>query len=298
MLRKFSHLILIIFILSSCGGDESSPVRGFQPPRLPHPISSLNPNSDTDGDGIKDSQDNCPTVANPNQSDSDRDGRGDACSPVVIDSDGDGIPDERDNCPGWANADQKDTDNDGKGDVCDEDGDGDGVEDWKDNCPEVANSDQKDVDQDMVGDACDTNIGDREQDSDGDGFPNVSDPCPHIKNGRGSGVVFNGRPAECYDSDHDRIADGVDNCPYVFNPGQEDTNHNGVGNACANNDNEKDGVIDDQDECPYHCDIKSIVPDGNRRCYLRPGEVDSDGNGLPDDKVVSDSFLSCLFGFD
>jgi len=34
---------------------------------------------DTDGDGICDSQDNCPAVANPNQADSDHDGIGDAC---------------------------------------------------------------------------------------------------------------------------------------------------------------------------------------------------------------------------
>ncbi len=83
MLRKFSHLILIIFILSSCGGDESSPVRGFQPPRLPHPIPSLNPNSDTDGDGIPDSRDNCPTSANPDQRDLDRDNIGDVCDNFV-----------------------------------------------------------------------------------------------------------------------------------------------------------------------------------------------------------------------
>ena len=35
--------------------------------------------SDTDGDGIPDTSDNCPTVSNPNQSDSNQDGRGDAC---------------------------------------------------------------------------------------------------------------------------------------------------------------------------------------------------------------------------
>jgi hypothetical protein len=34
---------------------------------------------DTDGDGVPDSQDNCPTVSNPDQSDTDGDGYGDAC---------------------------------------------------------------------------------------------------------------------------------------------------------------------------------------------------------------------------
>lgn len=37
------------------------------------------PSVDTDGDGINDVDDNCPTVANPNQSDNDNDGIGDLC---------------------------------------------------------------------------------------------------------------------------------------------------------------------------------------------------------------------------
>ena len=38
---------------------------------------------DSDGDGIPDSKDNCPTMANPNQNDCDLDGIGDACEIVV-----------------------------------------------------------------------------------------------------------------------------------------------------------------------------------------------------------------------
>ncbi|MCP5417272.1 MAG: thrombospondin type 3 repeat-containing protein [Chromatiaceae bacterium] len=60
-----------------------------------------------------------------------------------IDGDNDGIPDASDNCPTVSNADQKDTDNDDQGDACDtewncvvdSDADGDGVIDALDSCP-------------------------------------------------------------------------------------------------------------------------------------------------------------------
>lgn len=120
---------------------------------------------DTDGDGVMNSEDNCPEIANADQSDIDGDGIGDACD---NDKDGDGINNNNDNCPEIANTDQSDMDGDGIGDVCDDDIDGDGVPNNEDNCPYIANADQSDIDEDGVGDVCDDDI-------DGDGIANEND---------------------------------------------------------------------------------------------------------------------------
>ncbi len=76
--------------------------------------------------------------------------------PLPDDLDGDGAYDSTDNCPSVPNADQKDTDGDGKGDACDTDDDGDGVDDGADNCPLVSNPNQADSDNDGTGNACDS----------------------------------------------------------------------------------------------------------------------------------------------
>ncbi|NLX14652.1 MAG: hypothetical protein GXY44_13505 [Phycisphaerales bacterium] len=57
------------------------------------------PTADQDNDGIPDAQDNCPTIANPDQADSNNNGVGDACEDIVDDADGDGVPDDDDECP-------------------------------------------------------------------------------------------------------------------------------------------------------------------------------------------------------
>lgn len=114
---------------------------------------------DTDGDGIPDIIDNCPLVANPDQSDIDFDRLGDVCDP---DADGDGIPNSED----FILADDGetvistalDTDNDGVPNVDDEDSDGDGIPDIMDRYP-------IDTDNDGLPNAYDSDI-------DGDGYSN------------------------------------------------------------------------------------------------------------------------------
>jgi hypothetical protein len=70
------------------------------------------------------------------------------------DGDLDGVPNTADNCPNIANADQADLDGDAAGDACDPDDDNDGVADTADNCPMLANANQYDEDRDGTGDAC------------------------------------------------------------------------------------------------------------------------------------------------
>ncbi|MFK7979358.1 MAG: T9SS type A sorting domain-containing protein, partial [Saprospiraceae bacterium] len=89
----------------------------------------------SDGDGICDDADNCPTMMNADQADNDGDGIGnlcddtpdgviDPCANAGGDSDGDGICDDADNCPTMMNADQADNDGDGIGNLCDDTPDG------------------------------------------------------------------------------------------------------------------------------------------------------------------------------
>ncbi|MDN3640473.1 PHB depolymerase family esterase [Simiduia curdlanivorans] len=87
--------------------------------------------ADTDGDGVADSADNCPLIANANQQDNDGDGLGNVCDSTPngeqqpTDSDGDGVADAQDNCPAIANSNQLDSDSDGLGDACDSTPNGD-----------------------------------------------------------------------------------------------------------------------------------------------------------------------------
>ena len=131
-------------------------------------------NSDLDNDDVDDSMDNCPSLANSNQLDTDGDGIGNICDD---DDDNDGVLDINDNCTLIPNSDQLDTDGDGIGDVCDQDNDNDGIPDVNDNCPYTPSTPyQLDFDGDGIGDVCD-------DDDDNDGVLDTNDNCPNTPDG-------------------------------------------------------------------------------------------------------------------
>ncbi len=59
------------------------------------------------------------------------------------------------------------------------------------------------------------------------------------------------------DEDQDGVDDMIDNCLYMHNPAQVDTDHDGLGNGCDGSpygdgihDTDQDGITDQSDNCP------------------------------------------------
>ncbi|MBI4238107.1 MAG: thrombospondin type 3 repeat-containing protein [Deltaproteobacteria bacterium] len=179
--------------------------------------------TDDDADGVREAADNCPTDANPSQTDTDEDGEGNSCD---TDDDNDGTLDDDDAFPLDA-AETLDTDGDAIGNNADLDDDGDGTDDGSDNCPLVANADQADANGDSTGNTCDF-----DSDSDGDGYIDAYDAfadnvLEHLDTD-GDSDGDNGDT----DDDGDTVADTTDNCWFVSNLDQTDTDADGLGDAC------------------------------------------------------------------
>lgn len=251
------------------------------------------PDSDSDGDGVLDAEDNCPTIANVDQEDIDDDEAGDACDTQDNrDGDSDGVQNFEDNCPLVPNPDQTDADGDGIGEACDQqdnaDTDSDGVQNHTDNCPLIANPAQADADGDGAGDACDQQDN---ADADSDGVQNHSDNCVATSNPDQADSDEDGLGDACdsqdnRDSDLDGIQNHSDNCPAISNASQSDFDADGLGDAC-DSDDDNDGVTDEQDEFPLDPDESAdtdadSIGDNADNCPLvfNPNQEDADNDGV------------------
>jgi len=181
---------------------------------------------DADGDMVNDCDDNCPGVYNINQIDTDGDGIGDACDPCTdVDGDGAGFPGSA-ACPNpFEDCDDGNaTVAPGTPELCD------GLDN---NCNGAIDDGNPEG-----GAACFTGAagvcGQGTEFCSGGALVCIQDLGP------GCEICGNGLDDDCDgvvdettdDLDGDGVFDCSDNCCEAYNPGQEDGNMNGIGDAC------------------------------------------------------------------
>ena len=198
--------------------------------------------SDDDGDGLADNDDDHPL-------DTDNDGTDNVAD---TDDDDDGIPDGEDAFPLNA-SEHADFDADGVGDNADTDDDNDGVADTSDALPYDA-SESSDRDGDGVGDNSDAFPDDADEtlDSDGDTIGNNADTDDDNDGTPDTADAFPFDAAESEDTDGDGIGNNADAFPEDASE-WTDTDADGTGNN-SDTDDDDDGYTDAADAYPYDPD--------------------------------------------
>ncbi len=221
-------------------------------------LEPLNPNNDSDGDGI-------PNLAEISA----------GTNPLSTDSDGDGSADGVDAFPSNV-AESVDTDGDGTGNNADLDDDNDGTPDASDAFPLNA-GESVDTDGDGIGNNADN-------DDDGDGVADASDAFPlNAAESVDTDGDATGNNADA-DDDGDGVLDGADAFP--LNPFESvDTDGDGIGNN-TETDDDNDGVGDEFDANPLDpnsdSDGDGLTDSAETAAGLNPLAADSDNDGTGD----------------
>ena len=271
---------------------------------------------DIDSDGISDSDDNCLTNYNPDQTDTDSDLRGDVCDD---DDDNDGVLDGADECQltsgstgnsgcpavtitgcmdSTANNYNPSANSGNNTLLCDYDLDNDGVVDSEDTCMGVAGNQTNGCPETTVTGCNDstannydshvnTNDGSCDYDFDNDGVNDTSDVCPYV-----AGTYENGNPTNdgcppppisgCTYSNatnyNPNATSDDGSCQFVFNIDDVDGDFIAdVDDECPSNVEDHDG-FEDEDGCPDPDNDGDNVTDENDVC---PNVAAVTSNGCP-----------------
>ena len=240
--------------------------------------------SDLDGDGIENSDDDMPH-------DTDNDGLDNL---IDTDDDNDGYDDTVDVFP-LNELEWLDTDGDGIGNNSDADDDNDGVLDDDDAFPLLADE-SADSDGDGYGDVADVfpNDADEWLDSDSDGVGDNADTDDDNDGVADADDAFPLDANESQDSDGDGVGDSADVFP-TDSSETVDTDGDGIGDN-ADTDDDGDGVADVSDPFPLDdtkqsigsYDLRSQTALSKQSCISSIGDIS--GDGRPDFVVGSPSF--------
>ncbi len=123
-------------------------------------------------------------------------------------------------------------------------------------CPDADGDGMPDAFEKRMG--LDANSNDANGDPDGDGYTNLEE----YLNGELATSLAGSCPGASTDADGDGICRDADNCPWLANPGQSETDGDGSGDEC-DVDDDGDAVQDGADNCPLAVNSDQSDEDGD-----------------------------------